>query len=261
MTGRSHERRLGYQPEDTRSHWAGKACGAGHATALPLTSAYFSQADAFRYRVEPVDDFADFRRWSGKRVLEVGIGMGGDLRRFLGAGAVAAGIDLSPTAVEATAERLRLANLPRRAARADALRLPVGDETVDLVWSWGVLHHTGDIASAIGETHRVLRPGGALRIMLYHRPSWVALAAWGRWSLLTGHPFRGMKRTVADHIESPGTLALTKREIRDLLVDFEDVRVRVVGTHWDRKFVPVLGRLLGSRLGWFALISARRPMR
>jgi hypothetical protein len=95
--------------------------------------------------------------------------------------------------------------------------------------------------------------------MLYHRPSWVAIAAWIRWSLLGGKPFRGLKRTVADHVESPGTMALTVDELRDLLVDFADVQIRVVGTYWDRAFVPVLGTLAGSRLGWFALVTATKP--
>ncbi len=67
--------------------------------------------------------------------------------------------------------------------------------------------------------------------------------------MLGGRPFQGLKRVVADHVESPGTLALTVPELHRLLAAFDRVQVRVVGTYWDGKFVPCLGRIAGSRLG------------
>ena len=248
----------GHGPRAARSYWETRSCGSRHSTALPGTRAFFEEADEFRYSVEPVDSFAEFGVWLDKRVLEVGSGMGGDLSRFLRAGARAIGIDLSPAAVGATLDRLKLDRLPRSLARADALRLPFKDRSFDLVWSWGVLHHTGDIERAISEVHRVLDSGGEARLMLYHRPSWVALAAWGRWALLRAKPFQGLRRVVADHVESPGTLALTSAEVHRLLRNFQEVRIEIVGSYWDRKFVPMIGRLGGSRLGWFALIRARK---
>lgn len=240
-------------------YWEARSCGSEHAQGSPGTLGYYRSADAFRYEVEPVISFADFPRQSDARVLEVGTGMGGDLSRFLAAGAKAVGVDLSLAAVVATSARLRLWHQPGTVARTDALLLPFGDDSFDLVWSWGVLHHTGDIERAISEVRRVLKPGGEARLMLYHRPSWVALAAWGRWALLAGKPFQGLARVVAEHIESPGTLALTTGEIKNLMAPFSDVEIRVVGTYWDRKFVPLLGRVAGSKLGWFALVKARKP--
>jgi SAM-dependent methyltransferase len=247
--------------DETRRYWAARACGSVHSSAAPHTREFYREVDAFRFGVEPVIQFANFTATTGRRVLEVGTGTGGDLARFLEAGAEAVGLDLSPSAVQATGRRIALEGLPRRVIRADALCLPFGDDMFDLVWSWGVLHHTGRIAAALAEVHRVLRPGGETRLMLYHRPSWVALAAWIRWALLRGRPFQGLKRVVSDHVESPGTLALSVGEIRSLLCAFERVEVHVVGTHWDRKFFPGLGRLAGSRMGWFALVRAWKPQR
>jgi len=256
--GLGHEAELGFAPRDTRAFWQTKACGTGHTTSEPGTTPFFEEADRFRYGIEPVAQFADFSAWKGRRVLEIGTGMGGDLVRFLRGGARATGVDLSPTAVETTRRRLELDGRRASVTRGDALHLPIRSASVDLVWSWGVLHHTGDIAGSLAEVRRVLQPGGSLRAMLYHRPSWVALAAWTRWSLFAGKPLRGIKQAVAEHIESPGTLALTVPEIRALLTGFEHVEVRVVGTHWDRTYVPVIGRIGGSRLGWFALVSASK---
>jgi SAM-dependent methyltransferase len=239
-------------------YWAATACGSIHTTASPQTKEYYDEADAFRYGLEPVAEFARFHETAGLRVLEVGTGMGGDLARFLTAGADALGVDLSPTAVATTRNRLKLWGVPPRVIRGDALALPLPTDTFDLVWSWGVLHHTGNIERAVDEVFRVTKPGGRIRLMLYHRPSWVAFAAWVRWGLLRGR-LRGMKRIVAEHVQGPGTLALTRPEIRRLLSKFEDVDVRVIGTYWDRKFVPGLGSLAGSALGWFALMEARKP--
>ncbi len=86
----------------------------------------------------------------------------------------------------------KLACLPQRVVRADALTLPLPNDAFDLVWSWGVLHHTGAIDTAVAEVQRVLRPRGEARLMLYNRPSWVSLAAWLRWGLLRGRPFQGL---------------------------------------------------------------------
>jgi ubiquinone/menaquinone biosynthesis C-methylase UbiE len=71
---------------------------------------------------------------------------------------------------------------------ADAEDLPFDDGSFDLVYSWGVLHHTPQMDRALAEAQRVLAPGGGLRIMLYNRRSWVALAAWARFGVLRGCP-------------------------------------------------------------------------
>jgi SAM-dependent methyltransferase len=240
-----------------RDYWEGKACGSSRASSPEHSIDHFREADRFRYRAEPVAGFAAFQDARGQRVLEIGTGMGGDLQRYLQSGANAVGIDLSGTAVRATHRRLRLWNLPDRAIQADALALPFRSRVFDVVYSWGVLHHTPSVRDAIREAHRVLIPGGQLRIMLYHRPSWVALAAWLRWGLLAGRPFQGLRQVVADHVESPGTFALTTEEIHAVLSGFSDRSIRVIPTYWDRRYVPGLGRLFGSRLGWFALVTAR----
>jgi len=126
------------------------------------------------------------------------------------------------------------------------------------VWSWGVLHHTPRADEALVEAARVLRPGGRYAVMVYHRRSWVALAAWVRFGLLKGRPFRSIAESVA-HIESPGTRAYTKTEIATLLAPyFEELSVRPVLTHWDRRLVPGLAAWVGDRFGWFLVIEGTR---
>src|SRR6185312_8029573 len=68
--------------------------------------------------------------------------------------------------------RFELFNLPGTFHVADAERLDFPDNSFDIVYSHGVLHHTPDTAGAIREVHRVLRPGGRALVMLYHRNSY-----------------------------------------------------------------------------------------
>ncbi len=116
------------------------------------------------------------------------------------------------------------------------------------------------MAKAVDEAHRVLAPGGQLKLMLYHRHSWLALAAWIRFGLLRGRPLTDLTEAVA-RVESPGTQAFIPSEVRTMLRDLEDVSVVPALTVWDRKFFPGISRLLGDRFGWFLLIRARKKAR
>jgi ubiquinone/menaquinone biosynthesis C-methylase UbiE len=105
-------------------------------------------------------------------VLEVGCGLGTDGAQFAKAGAVYTGIDLTDAAIDLAKRRFELFQLPGTFRVADAERLDFPDNTFDIVYSHGVLHHTPDTAAAVREVHRVLRPGGKAIVMLYHRDSY-----------------------------------------------------------------------------------------
>lgn len=62
---------------------------------------------------------------------------------------------------------------------ADAEHLPFPDATFDIVYSYGVLHHSPDTRAAVKEVHRVLKPGGTAIVMVYHHPSWAGFMLWG----------------------------------------------------------------------------------
>jgi SAM-dependent methyltransferase len=236
---------------DVKLFWEAEACG----------ERYGAEQDDRRYSLEPeILQFADFSSAAGKRVLEVGVGMGSDFVRWLRSGAQASGVDLTRRAVAIAQDRITKEGLAGDIREADAETLPFNDDEFDIVYSWGVLHHTPNTQQAVGEARRVLAPGGQLKLMLYHRHSWVALAAWVRFGLLRGKPTIGLRRAVAQ-IESPGTKAFSRREVAEMLAGMEDVVVRPRLSHWDRRLVPGLARLLGDRFGWFLLIEARQPRR
>lgn len=236
--------------EQVAAFWNAEACG----------ERYGSEQERLRYALEPeIIPFAGFSAASGRRLLEVGVGMGADFVRFVRAGATATGVDLTERSVALTRDALEREGLQADVTVADAENLPFGDGAFDIVYSWGVLHHSPSPSRAIEECLRVLAPGGELRIMLYHRRSWVALAAWFRFCALRGRPFASLTEGVAN-IESPGTKAFTAQEIRVLLPQLTDLKVEPRLTHWDRKWAPGISRILGNRFGWFLLINGRKPL-
>jgi ubiquinone/menaquinone biosynthesis C-methylase UbiE len=244
--------------EQVKQHWEDEPCGTSTATAPRGTPEFFAEVERERYRLEPyIHAFAGFERWPGRRVLEIGVGLGTDFVRFVRAGADAVGIDLTEAAVAAVRERLAQEGLEAEVLTADAESLPFEDASFDLVYSYGVLHHTPDTVRAIAEVRRVLRPDGEARIMLYSRRSWLALGAWLRWGLGRGKPWKSISAVLGEHLESPGTKAYTQAELDRLFAGFSDVRYVRNVTPYDRRVAGPLARVTGSRFGWFVGVIAR----
>jgi len=248
--------------------WDDTPCGTRGIVLEPGTRAYFDRIEEHRYRLEPfVPKFAGFPRWREKWVLEVGVGVGTDFLGFVRHGARAVGLDLSRRSIDLTRRRLEIYGLKAPLVYSDAERLPFSCDSFDLVYSWGVVHHTPQIATAIAEVYRVLKPGGEARVMLYHRHSWVAFFMYLRFGLLAGKPFRSLTDVIASHMESPGTKAVTPTEAKKLFSEFSDVAIKTVLTPYDRlehtpygKFFPQsMVDWFGDRLGWFMMICARKP--
>jgi ubiquinone/menaquinone biosynthesis C-methylase UbiE len=245
--------------ERVREYWQQEPCGTGLARAEPGTSDFFAQVEQARHTLEPfIPGFADFTVWRGKRILEIGVGLGTDFVQFVRAGADATGVDLTDAAVANVARRLELEGLEAELQVADAEALSFADATFDLVYSWGVLHHTPNTARALDEVRRVVKPGGEARLMLYSRRSWVALGLWLRYAVLAGRPDRSFAWAIANHMESAGTKAYTQRELEGLFEPrFAHVEYTRFRTPYDRKLGGPLVDLLSERWGWFVGIRAR----
>lgn len=218
-------------PTDLRAvqaFWDEASCGEVYATGTDLAAQLEAQARE-RYRLEPaIPAFARFDEGAGREVLEVGVGMGADHVRWAEAGPRRlVGLDLTPRAVDWTRRRLALAGRRSELLLGDAEHLPFPDGSFDLVWSWGVLHHSPDPAAAFREVARVLRPGGTARIMIYHRSSIVGGLLWVRYALAAGRPRRSLDDVYAHHLESPGTKAFSVDGARELVRPFRRARYRI----------------------------------
>jgi SAM-dependent methyltransferase len=249
------------QKRRVQEYWEADPCGSEHATALEGSPEFFAEVERKRYELEPyIARYADFEGARGLRVLEIGVGLGTDFVNFARAGATVTGVDLTEHAVELVRRRLELEGLEGEVLRADAESLPFQDGRFDRIYSWGVLHHTPDTSRSVAEALRVLRPGGDAVVMLYGRYSWVAFGMWVRHALLRGRPWRSLRDVLAAHMESEGTKAYTKRELRRLFAGLEDLQVESVATSYDRAISRGLQRLTGDRLGWFLVVRGRKPV-
>ena len=244
-----------------RDFWDTSPCGTSGLQRGKELRRFFESIEKRRYELEPfILDHAEFDKWRGKKILEVGCGTGTDLLQFLRAEVNAFGVDLSIHSVDLARKRLGLFGLNgRRVFVGDAEHLPFPENSFDLVYSWGVLHHTPDIARAIDEICRVLRPGGEARIMVYHRWSLVALRSYVRFGLLRGRPMRSLDDIMAVHQESPGTKVYTQAQVRQLLRRFQNIEVRAVLTPYDlsladgRLSFTWLRRFVPQSLGFFLM--------
>ncbi|HEY7152863.1 MAG TPA: methyltransferase domain-containing protein [Gemmataceae bacterium] len=214
--------------EGIQKYWDKNACGEIYAEGASLRDQLERQA-RIRYELEPyIRDFAGFGDGRGKNVLEIGVGMGVDYLEWAKSQPKSlTGVDLTPRAINFTHERLMSYGLTSALQVADAENLPFDDNSFDLIYSWGVLHHSPDTPRAIGEVLRVLKPGGEARIMIYHKYSMVGYMLWLRYALLAGRPWRGLKHIYAHHLESPGTKAYTVDEARKLFAGFTSTKLRI----------------------------------
>lgn len=246
--------------ERVQEFWEDTPCGSTHAVAHEGTPEFFDQVAQKRNELEPfIADFAGFEQTRGQRVLEIGTGLGTDFIRFVRAGADATGIDLTTHAIELVRYRLEQEGLNAELQTADAEQLPFADASFDVVYSWGVLHHTPDTQRAVAEAVRVLRPGGRLCVMLYARRSWVAFGLWIRHALLVGRPWRSLADVLASYMESDGTKGYTRRELTTMFANLDDLSLDHVATPYDRRVAGPLAAVTGRWLGWFIVIRGRRP--
>ena len=258
--------------EAVREFWNAEPCGTRY---LDQQGDFEAHREA-RYGLEPhIFDFAQFQAARGLRVLEVGVGMGADYLEWLKAGAHAVGIDLSPASIDRAQRRCELAGFQPDLRVGDAEQLPVPDSSFDVVYSYGVMHHSPDTAKCVREACRVLRPGGQARIMVYHHPSITGAMLWLRYGLLRG---KSLRQSVFDHLESPGTKTYTRAEALALMNGFENVKMELVFSPGDlllhqpsarfqsgfyrlvwKLFPRLLVRAFGRGWGLFLLITATKP--
>jgi 2-polyprenyl-3-methyl-5-hydroxy-6-metoxy-1,4-benzoquinol methylase len=265
---------------DVRRYWDARPCNIRHSAKPVGSREYFDEVEARKYFVEPhIAAFAEFERWEGKRVLEVGCGIGTDSVNFARAGAHLTAVDLSGESLRIASQRADLMGVGDRIrfvqANAEELTSTVNDGPYDLVYSFGAVHHTPHPQLAVAEMRALVAPRGTLKLMVYHRRSWKVfwiVAAQGRGR------FWKADELVAEHSEAqtgcPVTFTYTRREGRDLVEQngfrVHDVRVDHIFRYRVRDYVryryvkepffrwmpePVF-RKLEQRLGWHLLIEA-----
>ena len=161
--------------ETVAEYWNRRPCNIRHSTAPVGSRAYFDEVEQRKYFVEPhIPGFAQFDRWRDKRVLEIGCGSGTDAVNFARAGAEYTGIELSQVSLDLAKRRFEVFGLNGTFVHADAEHLMehVRRASFDLIYSFGVIHHTPNPEAVIRQARQAIRPDGEFRLMLYARDSW-----------------------------------------------------------------------------------------
>ncbi|HEU4933158.1 MAG TPA: class I SAM-dependent methyltransferase [Pyrinomonadaceae bacterium] len=266
-----------------RAFWQENPCGTKFADAPPGSRRFYALVEKHRYDKEwHIPAAAGFSQSKNLNVLEVGCGLGTDGAQFAKAGAIYTGIDLTDAAVNLARRRFELFQLPGTFRVADAERLDFPDNTFDIVYSHGVLHHTPDTAAAVREIHRVLRPGGKAVVMLYHRDSYnyrvnismlrrtgVQMLKWQAGvklvHFITGEPEESLReharqlKNQSEYLKSeeflsrntdgagnPLARVYSRSEARELFKDFPNVELRTY--FLNKRWLPVLGPILPRSL-------------
>jgi len=193
-----------------------------------LSASYFAKG----HDGSPFGKFLRPEYVAGKDVLEIGCGMGTHAGLLARSGARLTAVDLTERAVQATTRRLETFGLKARIQRADAEKLPFQDASFDLVWTWGVIHHSSRMESCLSEIARVLRPGGRLMLMVYYRPCLVYYLHCGLIrGLLLGQLFKkSLHQIYVDASDGFYARVFNRAELRDVLSSsFVDIKLTVVG--------------------------------
>lgn len=252
--------------QTVQSYWNARPCNIRHSTQPVGTKEYFDEVEKRKYFVEPhIPGFAQFERWQGKKVLEVGCGIGTDAINFARANAMVTAVDLSDGSLKLAKQRAKIFGLEDKIcfyqANAEELSSRVPVEPYDLVYSFGVIHHTPNPSNAIAQIKRYMTPASELRIMLYAKNSWKHI----------------MIEAEFDQPEAqngcPIAFTYTSDEVRSLLAGFDVLEIKqdhifpfVVEKYvkYEYEIVPWFSSMprdmfaaLEKSLGWHMLVTAR----
>ena len=260
-----------------RDFWNRRPCNIRHSAKPIGSNEYFDEVEARKYFVEPhIPIFAEFEKWRGKRVLEIGCGIGTDTMNFARAGAEVSAVDLSEKSLEIARYRAGvygLHNIRFYEGNAEELSSFLPIERYDLIYSFGVIHHTPRPERVIEQLQRYCLPSTVLKVMVYHRHSWKAMEVFLRhgrgrfWSVS-----KLLERYSEAQTGCPVTHSYTRRSVRELLggfaVDFVSVehifpyRVPDYVRHqyrmvWYFRHLPQpVFRWLEKRVGWHLCVTA-----
>ena len=255
--------------ENVAKFWNANPCATWYTSKKWGSKEFYRESEKLRYeKFHPhLKKTAGFKKWGGKSVLEIGVGIGMDAKQFAMHGAKYTGIDLTPNAVKITKQLFKTFNLKGKFLVADAEKLPFKNNSFDLVYSHGVLHHTPHTSRAIREVYRVLKPGGQAIIMLYYKHSFHYLVdiCIYRYLLRLGFIKNSLQELLNEHSDGKGnplSKVYSKKGMRKLFRRFHRVKIKIRYLEFPRIVEKILPKRfkynLSTKMGWHIFAFATK---
>lgn len=246
--------------------WDAQPCNVRHSSLPRGTREYFDEVEKKKFTAEPhIPNFCEFGRWTGKRVLEIGCGIGTMAKNFATNGADYTGVELSSESLHLTQERFQIYNLPGQFYHCNAEQLTdhVPIETYDLVFTWGVIHHSPNPAKILEQARSYMRSGTVLKVMVYASNSWKNYMIEA-----------GMDQPEAQY-GCPIAYTYTEEELIDMIgPGFRNIQIKqdhifpfqiepykrgeYLRQPWFDAMPPEMFRVLEQRLGWHLMLTAKK---
>ncbi len=199
--------------EAIRQYWNDHIHDLEIARSPVGSAAFFQELATYRYnKLRYLPQQVDFTEFHGKKLLEIGCGVGIDMMRFAQAGAICTGIDLADTSIALAQQYAAHAGVTADFLLMDGEAMLFEDETFDVVYAHGVLQYAADPDAIIRESYRVLKPGGRLIAMVYNRVSWLPLMS-------------ALTRTSLEHDDAPAFGTFSIGEFQAMLSPFPTVEI------------------------------------
>lgn len=218
--------------ETVQEYWDNRPCNIYHSTRERGTKEYFDEVEKRKYFVEPhIVDFAEFGKWKNKKVLEIGCGIGTDTINFARAGAKVTAIDMSKSSIDVAQQRAKvfgLDNISFYHGNAEELSQIVPVEEYDLIYSFGVIHHTPFPYKVADEIRKYMHANTLFKMMVYNRYSWKALGILMHYGKGAFWRWDGLIARYSEAQEGcPVTYAYTRKTVKSLLQGFEVINCKI----------------------------------
>jgi len=251
---------------NAKRQWTANPCGS--VGAPTYDKGYFQKVEINRYFQQYWQkSFFRFAEVKGK-VLEIGVGLGTDLKQFARAGCDCHGIDITQKHLSLTRRNFMLEGIPVTLSLCDAEKICYPDKTFDCIYSFGVIHHIPNVESVLEEVYRILKPGGILWVSVYHKYSIHTFSLLMR-SIINGNLWRlglsGVLSTIelgADGRDIKPYVKLYSLPMLKSLIQGNKFQIERMGVR-QVNFEPSspLGflRKFESIFGWYVCCIARKP--
>lgn len=250
--------------EDVKQFWNDRPCNVRHSSKEVGTKEYFDEVARKKFTAEPhIKFFSQFPKWYGKKVLEIGCGLGTVGLNFAAFGADYTGVELSKESIKLTQKRFDIYDQSGNfyCGNAEELSSFVPVETYDLVYSFGVIHHSPHPEKIISEIKNYMNENSVLKIMLYAKDSWKNYMI-----------DAGLDQPEAQY-GCPIANTYTKEEVVDLLDGYEVLSIEqdhifpyqiepykkgeYLKQPWFAEMPDEMFGILEKKLGWHLLITAK----